>query len=377
MPIPLHAIIPAGGAGTRLWPLSRRSFPKFLLDLTGEGQTLLQGTVARLEPLSASITVVTGSRHFLDVVAQVPQWRDESEEGRGWFSGEVIAEPTPRDSMAAIGLAAYVIGERYGDEAIVGSFAADHLIQNNSAFERAVRTAIAGAEKGYLATIGITPTEPSTAFGYIQRGAPPLQDSLFPVERFVEKPEADVAAKYVEDGYLWNAGIFVVKVQKLKAALRRHLPQMDTHLTSLAREYVSAGGVTGKPVEVALAQWEQLPKIAIDYALAEPLSLENQVVVAQADANLGWSDVGDFQTLSQLRSRTTAQDPLLISFDSENTSIIRGGGTCANKMVVVVGTDNLVVVDTSDALLIANADQSQQVKDAVEELKKIGRGDLL
>ena len=159
----LHVIIPAGGAGTRLWPLSRRRRPKFLLDLAGTGRTLLQGTVDRLEESASSVTIVTGQAHRDGVLAQLPEFASSDDR-------TLLIEPSGRDSMAAIGLAAYVVRERFGDDAIVGSFAADHLIARPELLRSAVETAIGAAREGYVVTIGLTPTEASTAYGYIAPG---------------------------------------------------------------------------------------------------------------------------------------------------------------------------------------------------------------
>lgn len=213
----LHAIIPAGGVGARLWPLSRRAQPKFLIDLTGAGRSLLQATVDRLAPLTEQTLIVTGSAHEAAVRDQVP-------------GADVVVEPSMRGTMGAIGLAAAIIQRTHGD-VVVGSFAADHLIQDDEAFQDAVRAAIASAEAGYVVTIGITPESPSTAYGYIHAGsdmtgsdgkdddgAPtsPQRVPTLAVESFVEKPDASTAAAYLESGeYFWNAGMFVAKASVL------------------------------------------------------------------------------------------------------------------------------------------------------------------
>ena len=190
---PVHAIIPAGGAGTRLWPLSRRQRPKFLLDLTGAGRSLIQGTVARLAPVAASVTVVTGVAHVDAVADQLPDVPRDN----------LLAEPSPRDSMAAIGLATAVIASRHGRDAVVGSFAADQTIADEAAFTRAVHQAAALAGQGWVVTIGIEATGPSTAFGYIHAGAPtdvPGAPDGRVVLGFTEKPDAVTAARYLATG---------------------------------------------------------------------------------------------------------------------------------------------------------------------------------
>ena len=201
------AVIPAGGAGTRLWPLSRSSSPKFLHDLTGSGRSLLQGTYDRLVPLvDDRFLVVTGRAHLDAVRGQLPSVAGDA----------VIAEPSARDSMAAIGLAAALL-EREHPDAVMGSFAADHVIADPAGFGDAVRTAVAAAQDDWLVTIGIDPTFPSSAFGYIHLGDElPAHPGVSAVREFVEKPSTEVASEYVASGrYRWNAGMFVVRPRVL------------------------------------------------------------------------------------------------------------------------------------------------------------------
>jgi mannose-1-phosphate guanylyltransferase len=199
----LYSVIPAGGSGTRLWPLSRAGEPKFLHALTGPEQSMLQATVARLAPLSPSerTFVVTGASHAAAVARQLPMLPAEN----------LLVEPSPRDSCAAIGLAAAVIAGR-DPEAIMGSFAADHLVRRPADFHAAIESAVAGARRGLLMTVGITPTHPETGYGYLQCGAP--ADGVVPVVQFKEKPSADAASEYLRSGrYLWNASMFVWRVE--------------------------------------------------------------------------------------------------------------------------------------------------------------------
>ena len=236
----LHVIIPAGGAGTRLWPLSRRRRPKFLLDLAGTGRTLLQGTVDRLASAASSVTIVTGQAHRDGVLAQLPEFASSQER-------TLLIEPSGRDSMAAIGLAAYVVRERFGDDAIVGSFAADHLIARPELLRAAVATAIGAARDGYVVTIGLTPTEASTAYGYIapgpalsgedEAGVAGAAGRARRVAEFVEKPDADTAARYVSQGYLWNAGMFIMSAGVLASHLARLMPDLHARLETIARSW--------------------------------------------------------------------------------------------------------------------------------------------
>lgn len=345
----IHAIIPAGGAGTRLWPLSRRSQPKFLLDLMGEGRSLLQQTVDRLLPVSESVTVVTGAVHQQAVEDQLA--------GMGVT---VLAEPSARDSMAAIGYGAYVVGEKYGPEAVVGSFAADHAIANQSAFEAAVNAAVRGGEAGYLTTIGIEPAEPSSAYGYIEPSALSIATDVYKVARFVEKPTPEVADRYVQEGYLWNAGIFIAEVGTIARALQEFLPQMDETLRVLAQK--------GMRSEL----WDSLQRIAIDYALAEPMAARGQVAITPAPVTMGWSDVGDFAALASLGAGGQPE----VSIDSSG-AVYLASAEVRGRVVATVGIPEAVIVETPDALLVTDLEHAQSVKKVTTWLNEHGRSELL
>lgn len=355
----LHAIIPAGGAGSRLWPLSRKARPKFLLDPLDHGKTLLQETFDRLKDVSLTITVVTGKDHYEEVCRQLPELTGESDEA---FPGEILIEPSPRDSMAAIGLATYIIRERYGDLAVVGSFAADHVIVDVDAFHQAVRTAGIGASAGLLTTLGIVPTEPSTAFGYIEPGTPAIAPGLYPARRFVEKPDLATAATYNRDGYLWNAGMFIAQTGTICAALSQKLPAMDTQLSAIAKRYMTSLIRDGEAAPINPAHWDRLTKIAIDYALAEPMAEEGKVAVVPAQETMGWSDVGDFQAVHRLKDPSQAN--LVLSADRA-------------KQVRVIGLEGVAVVDSDDALLIVPLARSQEVKQVVDQIAESGDVELL
>lgn len=369
----LHVIIPAGGAGTRLWPLSRRRRPKFLLDLAGTGRTLLQGTVDRLEELASSVTIVTGQAHRDGVLAQLPEFASSDHR-------TLLIEPSGRDSMAAIGLAAYVVRERFGDDAIVGSFAADHLIARPELLRSAVETAIGAAREGYVVTIGLTPTEASTAYGYIAPG-PALSDEAGEadaergarrVAEFVEKPDADTAARYVAAGYLWNAGMFIVSAGVLASHLARLLPDMHARLETIARAW-------GTPEfdEVLADNWPHLTKIAIDHAIAEPVAADGGVAVVPADAELGWTDLGDFEALTGIVAEAGNLGEAL-RVESDGAAVF--GALCEDgegPLVALVGVPDVAVALTPDAILVTRRDRAQSVKAVVDQLADRGRSDLL
>ncbi|CBQ73338.1 probable Mannose-1-phosphate guanylyltransferase [Sporisorium reilianum SRZ2] len=357
----LWAVVPAGGAGTRLWPLSRESYPKFLLDLTGSGRTLLQSTWDRLLPLAgqSQMMIVTGKAHVDGVLAQLPQLE----------GANVLAEPSPKESMAAIGLAAAVLLER-DPEAVLGSFAADHIISGRDAFESAVTEAVATAKAGYLVTIGIAPSHPSTGFGYIKLGEK-LSVSEAPnarrVTEFKEKPDARTASAYLSTGdYRWNGGMFVVKAQVLLDLLKETVPELHDGLTRIAAAWDSDArdAVMGDI-------WPTLPKIAIDHAVAEPASKVGKVAVVPA--TFGWDDVGDFASLADLipaeegEPRILGDSRLVVTESQAGGLIIPAAG----RPIACLGVDDVVVVDTPDALLITTRARSQDVKKIVGRTKKV------
>lgn len=359
------AVVPAGGAGTRLWPLSRAGAPKFLLDLTGQGRTLIQATLDRLEPLAgARALVVTGARHAEAVAAQLPQLAAD----------QVVAEPSPRDSMAAIGLAAAIL-ERTDPDAVMGSFAADHVIPDQDAFVTAVTSAVEAASQGWLVTIGIEPTGPATGFGYIRSGELVEGTDARKVEEFVEKPSRAVAEHYLATGaYRWNAGMFVVR----PGVLLDLLADTDPDFAAALR------GIAAAPHTLADV-WGTLPRIAIDHAVAEPAAAAGKV--ACVPGGFGWDDVGDFDSLTTLLGalRAGAQEPgegaaLEVLGDEKLVRTVDAGGLvvpAAGRTVAVIGLDDVVVVDTPDALLVTSRARAQEVKKIVTALAEDGRDELL
>lgn len=351
------AVVPAGGAGTRLWPLSRGSNPKFLLDLTGSGRTLLQATVDRLAPLVADrVLVVTGTSHAAAVRRQLP----------GLSAAHVLAEPAPRDSMAAIGLGAAIL-EHEHPEAVLGSFAADQVIADEAAWRTCVTEAVAVAEDGLLVTIGIEPRGPSTGFGYI-RGGERLADfdTAVRVQEFVEKPDADRAAAYVASrSYRWNAGMFVVRASVLLDLLDEEHPELAVGLRRIASDPALLDSV-----------WPALEKIAIDHAVAEPAAAAGRV--AMVPGSFGWDDIGDFDSLARLLPcsggtpmRVLGDAGLVLAEDATGLVVPAGGRT-----IVLLGVDDVVVVDTGDALLVSTLEKAQRVKEVVARLNQDGRDDL-
>lgn len=362
------AVVPAGGAGTRLWPLSRAGAPKFLHDLTGSGRSLLQATWDRLVPLAGDdrVLLVTGRSHAAAVREALP----------GLGAANLLLEPSPRDSMAAIGLAAAVLERREGPQAVLGSFAADHVITDDAAFGDAVRQAVATARTGEVVTIGITPTGPATQFGYV-RGAEPLVVEGAPdavrVAEFVEKPDAATAAAYLAGGrHRWNAGMFVVGAGVLLDHLAAQLPALAEGLRDIAASWDSP-----RRDEVLDAVWPGLVKIAVDHAIAEPVAAAGGVAVVPGA--FGWDDVGDWDSLATLlpgasEGLAVLGDPSLVLGEDGASGVVVAG---AGRTVAVLGLPDAVVVDTPDALLVTTRQHAQGVKSVVGAWRERGRDDLL
>ena len=351
------AVVPAGGAGTRLWPLSRATSPKFLRDLRGSGRTLIQETHDRLVPLVGDrLLVVTGAAHAAAVARQLDEVATDA----------IIAEPSARDSMAAIGLAAALLEQRDPD-AVMGSFAADHVITDAAAFADAVRTAVDVAREDWLVTLGIEPAFPSSAFGYIRSGEElPGHPGAQRVAAFVEKPTVEVATGYLEEGgYRWNAGMFVVRPTVLLDLLADRDPRFAAALRGIAAD-------PGTLDEV----WPTLPKIALDHAVAEPAADAGRV--ATVPAAFDWDDIGDFDSLATLLSQGSGEAVTVLGDAGAVRSVDASGlVVTGGRTIAVVGLSDVVVVDTPDALLVTSRAHAQDVKTIVAGLKESGHESLV
>ncbi|MFI5492783.1 mannose-1-phosphate guanylyltransferase [Actinoplanes sp. NPDC051859] len=364
----LYAVIPAGGSGTRLWPLSRAGHPKFLHPLTGTEASLLQATVDRLLPLAdtSQVYVVTGVAHAAAVSRQLTEVPEEN----------ILIEPSPRDSCAAIALAAAVIARRE-PEAVMGAFAADHLIANGEQFVEVIRHAMDGAQQGLLMTLGITPTRPETGYGYVHCGDPVDGGPVLKVQEFKEKPTFEVAEGYVKSGaYLWNAGMFVWRVDVFLAELARQQPQLHAGIARIAQAWD-----TPSREEVLGEVWPTLPRISVDYAVMEGAAAVGRVGTVPGD--FGWNDVGDFHTLGEVLASDQAGNvivgqpaegkPGVILREAENLVVVPNSG----RLVAALGVRDLIVVDTPDAVLVCPRDRAQEVKSIVDELKLKGENSYI
>lgn len=351
------AIVPAGGSGTRLWPLSRAARPKFLLTLTGK-KSLLQQTVDRLTPLATPerTLVVCGPAHAAPVARQLPELPEAN----------IIVEPAPRGSAPAIVLATALIARRE-PHAIVGSFAADHEVADQDAFTRAIRTAIAAARQGWLVTVGLEPTRPETGYGYIERSADVVaqadEGTAYRSVRFVEKPDLATATAYLEAGRsLWNASMFVWQAGTLLEEVARQQPELFAAVTRIAASW-------GLPDQdrVTAEVWANLAESTIDQGI-----LERAERVAVVPANMGWSDVGDWNNLGDLIEQDDAGNRVRGDLVQEaSTDCVVWSET--DRLVALVGLTDVAIVDTEDALLVVNRKHAQEVRRIVEQLKTADR----
>jgi mannose-1-phosphate guanylyltransferase len=353
----LYALILSGGAGTRLWPLSRRRKPKQFLDLIGD-RTLLQDTVDRVSEIipDERIFVVAPPEHRALIHEQLPELRND----------HVVIEPYPRGNAAAIGLAMAAL-HAFDPDAVVAVLPSDHVVEKKGAFRNVLIAATAAADAGWLVTLGITPDRADTGFGYIEAGetldvASPLP--VFKVKRFIEKPKRDAAEKMLAaGGHYWNAGMFVWRVGAIIDAYREHLPKTAQALDAL-------GEAIGSPrYESVLAEvWEETDRTTIDYGIAE--RAKNMAVVP---ADIGWQDVGSWSRLADIVAASARQSTdEHIAEDSVGNYVYAPG-----KTTVTIGVNDLIVVETDDVLFIAAKDRAEEVKAVVDRLTREEKEHLL
>lgn len=351
-----YAVIMAGGGGTRLWPVSRKDSPKQLLPLLGE-ETLFQSTVNRLENLfpPERILVVTVDEQARQMRVQAPAIPEEN----------YLIEPEPRGTASVVGLAAAILKKR-DPQAMMAILTADHFIRNKDLFRYLIRTAFDVASKDYLVTLGITPTFPSTGYGYIEQDQPLDGNYTYPVykvKRFREKPDQATAEQLLRGGnHSWNSGMFVWKVEAILDEIKRQMPQLSETVLAIADVWN-----TDRQQEVVNSRWKKLKSQTIDYGIMEKAE---RVAVLPA-GGLGWSDVGSWDSLFEVlfpdMNGNVPVNTQHLLLDTHNTLIY---GKSDEHLIVTIGLDDFVVVDSGDVILICKTDQAQKVKDVVEHLKR-------
>jgi len=346
-----YALIMAGGGGTRLWPLSRRSRPKQMLPLTEE-RTMFQVTVERLNGLLPAdhVYVVTGSEMAGPLHQSTPYVPLTN----------FVIEPSGRDSGPAAGLGIFHIAKK-DPQAVVAILSADHHIAKEGEFINALRAAADYARRGYIVTLGIEPTFPATGFGYIQRGELIGQSGAFKVYQsrgFTEKPNETTATVFLNAGtYSWNAGMFILTAERALAEFQRQQPEM----------YAILREVTDHPERLP-ERWSAIQKRSFDYAI-----MEGAQNVAVIPVNIGWSDVGTWGTLFEVLARDENDNAVRGSADEHIRIDTQGTLIVGERMVVTIGVKNLVIVDTGDVILVCDRDRAQDVRDVVNQLRALGK----
>jgi mannose-1-phosphate guanylyltransferase len=350
----LHAVIMAGGSGTRFWPASTKDNPKQLLNLVGR-ETMIRQTVDRLGELvpNERRLVVTNQRLVTEVRKQLPELPAAS----------VVGEPCKRDTAPCIGLAALLVS-RHDPDATMAVMPADHVISPDGKFQAAIRQAVQLVDErpGRIVTFGIKPTYPAEIFGYIHRGRP-LEPSLaapsFTVKRFEEKPDATTAERYLASGnYYWNSGIFVWRAETILAALRERQPEMFRRLTIIVEAWDSP-----RQNAVFEREFSAIKGISIDYAV-----MENATDVAVIVAPYDWDDLGGWQSLARLLGTDDDGNTIVGTHLGMNTrgTIVRSND---EHLVVTLGVEDLIVVHTPHATLVANKHDEEHIRDIVKELE--------
>ncbi len=364
---PVYALILAGGAGTRFWPASRARRPKQLLPLLG-GDPLLVETVRRVLPLAggADRVLIASGRHLAEptaaLLADLP-------------GQNLLVEPAPRNTAPCIGWAAARIA-RVDPEAVVMVLPSDHHIADVEGFRAVLTAAVASARRGVITTVGIRPTHPETGYGYIEVEGDLTSTSVVapvPVRRFVEKPDRARAQAFLASGrYLWNAGMFFFRAGDMMDALRAHQPELALGVTAIA-----AAGEPGSAAEHAALDriFPTLPAVSIDHGV-----MEHHGNLAVIPGDFGWSDLGSWQSAWELAAKDhlgNASPAGTIFVDSQRNQVVdlRSPGA-PRRVIALVGVEDLVVVETDDALLVVPRHRAQDVKHVVEHLKTRGDGEL-
>ena len=369
--INLVPVIMAGGSGTRLWPLSRTAYPKQFL-LLGNDKTMLQQTVARLDGISGISTfnvvspiIITNEDHRFLVAEQLRE--------RG-ARADILLEPVGKNTAPAIALAAFkVMADYRGDKdktPVLLVLASDHLIKDTPAFHKSVNELLPYVQSGKFGTLGIIPDQPATGYGYVKKGS--SNGACFEVQGFIEKPDLRAAQAYLESGeYLWNSGMFMFRADRYLEELKNHRPD----IYSACEKAISNPSEDMDFIRVDAEAFKQCPDESIDYAVMEPLcAASDSVLVSPLDA--GWSDVGSWSALWEVSSKDAEGNAVICGQGAECQTMLTDTKDCmistSDRLVVTIGLEDLVIVDTKDALLVATKDKVDQIKSVVARIKQDG-----
>jgi mannose-1-phosphate guanylyltransferase len=355
----IHAVIMAGGAGTRFWPASRAKTPKQLLPLGADPvEPLLAATVRRLAPLITPdrVTIATGAA-LIDATARilpdVPR-------------AQILAEPTPRNTAPCIGWATAAILRR-DPEALIAVLPSDHYIPDATGFRAVAERAFEGARTGRITTIGIVPTRPDTGYGYIEVGDA-LKGDLLTVTRFVEKPNRERAVEFLRGGkHVWNAGMFFFEGRVMMRAIEAHMPELHRGLMEIER---AAAASASAEAEVLARVFPTLPSVSIDVGVMEKAG---DLLVVKGE--FGWNDVGSWESAWELAGKDAEGNALpegAIAVDARRNFVCDRTTAGKKRVVALVGVEDLVVVETDDSVLVIPRARAQDVRAVVEELKKRG-----
>ncbi len=352
----MHAVIIAGGSGTRFWPKSRENLPKQLLNISGQ-ETLIQNTVGRISSIisAENIWVITNEQHAFETCYQLKKM--------GFPPSQLLTEPIARNTAAAIGYSAKILSQRNPD-AIMAVFPADHVITTIEPFLKLLKQAETIANENHLVTLGIKPNSPETGYGYIKQGKA-IEENSFKVDRFIEKPNKLTAEKYLKEGsYYWNSGIFVWKVSTLLNEISLYLPKLHEQLEELTS---NTAPIKGKYPYQKLSEsgkkiFHSLESVSIDHGV-----MEKSTNVAVLPAEIGWNDVGTWTSLAEISKNDSHGNVIngnVVSVENSD-SIIQA----ENRLVAALGLKNIIVVDTPDALLVCAKERAQDIKKIVEKIK--------
>ena len=353
----MYALILSGGVGTRLWPRSRTSLPKQLLPLMGE-KTMVQTTVDRILSIipAEHIFFATSQEYAGLITKQVPDVPP----------GNIIQEPSAKHTAPCIGLAALHM-QRLDSDAVMASLHSDHFIADEESFRQALLAAEELAREGYLVTLGITPDKPETGYGYVQRGAIIGQYNgykSYQVNQFLEKPDLATAERFMASGeYYWNSGIFIWQISTLMQAFKDYMPDFSNQLEQVSQALVAGESIT----EI----WQTISPKSIDEGI-----MERAEKVAVIPVDIGWNDVGSWAAIHEIGRAdpygNVISAPHCFTLDTTD-SLVQGN----DRLIAAIGLDNVIIVDTGDALVVCAKDRAQDIKKVVDWLKENDRSDLL